>query len=115
MKPHNRNHMTTHSSISNTVMRRVRIIHAVRPLLSSTALGSLLFLLALYGIGREVWVSHVLQNFAMVAKTGSVLTFLTTAFVNTRFVVQVLVVLAAGAFVYTLRELARPFTFHRYV
>jgi hypothetical protein len=110
MKPHNRNHMTTHSSISNTVMRRVRIIHAVRPLLSSTALGSLLFLLALYGIGREVWVAHVVQNLEQVGM-ASTLNFLIAAFLNTRFIVQVLTLIAGGAFVYTLADFLRTVRF----
>ena len=87
-------------------MRRVRIMHAARPLLSGTALGSLLFLLALWGIGREVWVAHVVQNLEQVGLSAT-LHFLVAAFLNTRFIVQVLTILAGGALVYVIHELAR--------
>lgn len=108
--------MESTSTISRTVMRRVRTVHAVRPLLSGASLASLVFIIALWGIGREVWVAHVLQNLEITARTGGLGTFLVAAFMNTRFIVQVLVILAAGAFIYTLRELARTFTLaHRYV
>jgi hypothetical protein len=101
---------TTSTSISNTVMRRVRVIHAMRPLLSGSALASVLFLLAVWGIGREVWVAHVLQNFMEVERSGNILSFLVSAFVNTRFIVQVLTIIAGGAFVYALHETARTFS-----
>lgn len=107
--------METTSTISKNVMRRVRIIHAVRPFFSGSALAALLFVVALWAIGREVWVAHVFRNLEVAIRAGTVSDFLIAAFVNTRFVVQVLVVLAAGAFVYALRELARTFTLaHRY-
>ncbi|MDB5194875.1 MAG: hypothetical protein JWO84_59 [Parcubacteria group bacterium] len=88
-------------------MRRVRVIHAVRPLLSGTALGSFLFLLALYGIGREVWVSHVIANMPALADVAAVTRFFVAAFLNTRFIVQVLTVLGGAALVYTLADFLR--------
>ncbi len=104
MKPPNLNHMKTYSSsISSTVMRRVHVVHAVRPFLSGTALGSLLFLLAVWGIGREVWVSHVVQNLEQVG-FASTINFLVSAFLNTRFIVQALTLIAAGALVYTVSD-----------
>ncbi len=98
--------MNTPSSISNTVMQRVRVIHAVRPLLSGRALGSLLFLLALWGLGREVWVAHVVQNLGQ-AGLASTLNFLVAAFLNTRFIVQALTIVAGAALVYTTSDFFR--------
>jgi hypothetical protein len=99
--------MNTTSSISNTVMRRVRIIHAVRPLLSGTALGSFLFLLAVWGIGREVWVSHIIANMPSVQDISALSRFIIAAFLNTRFIVQVLTLVAGAALVYTLADFLR--------
>jgi hypothetical protein len=100
----------THSTIHTNVMRRVHTIHAVRPFLSGTALASALLLLAIWGIGREVWVAHVVQNLEEVARSGSVLNFLVAAFMNTRFIVQVLTLVAASALVYTFAEFIRALT-----
>lgn len=88
-------------------MRRVRIIHATRPLLSGATLASLLLILALWGIGREVWVAHVIQNLGTAVADGHLALYLTTAFLNTRFVVQALVVVSLGAFVYIVSDIVR--------
>lgn len=80
-------------------MRRVKIVHGLRPFLSPTAFATLLFLGAVWGIGREVWVAHVLQNLAVVHSPEGALAFVASAFLNTRFIVQVLTILAGGAFV----------------
>ncbi len=95
------------STISNTVMRRVRIIHTLRPLLSGTALGSSLVLLAAWGIGREVWVAHVIQNMPALTDVTALEHFMVAAFVNTRFVVQLLTLGAAAALVYTATDFVR--------
>lgn len=95
------------STISNTVMRRVRVIHTVRPLLSGTALGSALALLAVWGIGREVWVAHIVENLALSFQAGHVLSYLAAAFLNTRFVVQLLTLGALGALIYTAVDFVR--------
>lgn len=88
-------------------MRRVRVIHAVRPLVSGTALASAFFLLALWGIGREVWVAHVVANLELAARAGNIVTFLAAAFLNTRFVVQLLTLVALAAIVYVFSESLR--------
>jgi hypothetical protein len=95
------------STISTNVMRRVRVIHTVRPLLSGTALGSALLLLAVWGIGREVWVAHVVQNLLSSIETGHVFSYLAAAFLNTRFVVQLLTLGALAALVYTAVDFVR--------
>ena len=100
---------TSHSSVSRTVMRRVRTIHALRPFFSTATLASLLFLLAVWGIGREVWVAHVLQNMPSMQNVTSVARFFASAFMSTRFIVQVLAVVAVAAFVWAAREITRVF------
>jgi hypothetical protein len=95
----------THTS--KIVMRRVRTVHALRPFISPTAGAAVLFAGALWGIGREVWVAHVLSNLGAVVSPETALTFVVSAFVNTRFIVQVLTVLAGGAFVWLAYEMPR--------
>ncbi len=106
----NNESMTTSSSVSRVVMQRIRIMHALRPFVSGTALASVLFLIAVWGIGREVWVAHVIANMPSASDISAVVRFFVSAFLNTRFIVQALTILAGGAFVFALREmvLARP-------
>jgi hypothetical protein len=99
--------MESTSTISHTVMRRVRIIHTMRPILSGAAIASVLLVLALWGIGREVWVAHVVQNLELSAQAGHLLAFLAAAFANTRFVVQVLTLSALAALTYVCAEFIR--------
>ncbi|MGE5541283.1 MAG: hypothetical protein ACM3TU_03330 [Bacillota bacterium] len=99
--------MQNSASISKNVMRRVRVIHAVRPLLSTTALGVIVLVLALWGIGREVWVARVFENMPSVADLAAVTRFFAAAFLNTRVAVQVLLVLAAFASVLVVRDFFR--------
>ncbi len=87
-------------------MRRVRIIHVLRPLTGSAALAALLSVLALWGIGQEVFVAHVLANMPSTADAAAVLKFFAAAFLNTRFIVQVLSVVALGAFIWLVRAIA---------
>lgn len=97
--------MTPNSLISRTVMRRVRIMHAVRtfaPVLSASAL----FMLAVWEIGREVWVAKVFENMPSYADLPAIVSFFGSAFVNTEVVVQVLSILAFGALVWLARSFA---------
>ncbi|KND51134.1 MAG: hypothetical protein ABA06_02355 [Parcubacteria bacterium C7867-001] len=88
------------------VMSRVRTAHALRPLVSATALSLVVFVLALYGIGREVWVAHVFENLSNALGNGTITTYLTAAFLNTRFVVQALSIVSLGALIWLARETA---------
>jgi hypothetical protein len=99
------------STLSNTVMRRVRVIHAVRPLFTTTALASVLLLGALWGIGREVWVARVLENLASVLERGNVATYLVSAFTHTDFIVQVLTILTLAAAVWLVRDGIRSLSY----
>ncbi|HVW71828.1 MAG TPA: hypothetical protein VHB93_01600 [Candidatus Paceibacterota bacterium] len=100
--------MNNTPTIEQTVMRRVRVARMVRPLLSNAALALVLFTLALYGVGREVWVAKVFEN----APHGNVLAdlrFFLTAFLDTRLIVQTLCVAVVFAFVWFIRDLVRGF------
>lgn len=99
------NLMTPNSSVSRTVMRRVRIIYGIRAATPVFA-ASFLFVLALWGIGREVWVAKVLENMSSYADLPAMFGFLTSAFLNTEVVVQALSILALGALIWLARSFA---------
>lgn len=68
---------------------------------------SILFIVALGGIGREVWVAKVFANMPSYADVPGVLNFFSGAFLHTELVVQVFLILAVGALVWLARGLAR--------
>lgn len=103
----------TESSIQRNVMRRVRTIHAVRPLTSTTALSTVFLLGALWGIGRQVWVAQVFQNMPSLADVGAVGRFAVAAFLHTEFIVQALTVLAVFAAVWLVRDGVRSLRYAR--
>lgn len=80
------------SEIHKKVMRRVHTVHALRPLTTTTALSMLALLLAVWGIGRQVWVAQVFNN--MPSDATAAARFMLAAFTHTEFVVQALIVLA---------------------
>ena len=92
------------TNIEKNVMRRVRAIYYLRPIVSGGAFSLLVTVLALYGIGREVWVARVIEN----APHGAtdIPRFYLSAFLNTDTVVQVLSLLALVAVVYLARATA---------
>lgn len=103
--------MHRNSTISRTVMRRVHTIHAVRPFFSVSALASLVLVVALWGIGREVWVAHVVENFIAVVRGGHVLAFIASAFVHTGLIVQALSVLILAAAAWLVRDGVRTLSY----
>lgn len=92
-------------------MRRVHTIRLVRPFLSSTALSSLVIVLALWGIGREVWVARVFENMPSLADAAAVSQFVLSAFLHTDFVVQALSVVTMAAAVWLVRDALRTLTY----
>lgn len=98
--------MNAPSSISHTVMRRVYRIHALRRGVAVVGAASV-FLLALWGVGREVWVAKVFENMPSVADVPAVALFFLNAFQDTDLVVQALVIVALAALVWFARALAR--------
>lgn len=87
----------TNSTIQQNVMRRVRTVHAVRPLLSGQILSLGVIAVALWGIGREVFVAQVFANMPSITHVSEVVRFMSVALINTDTVVQVLVAIVAAA------------------
>jgi hypothetical protein len=88
------------SRVKAAVMRRVRTVHAMQQFFTTTTLSVAVFVLALWGIGREVWVARVFQNMPSLTNLSAVANFYLAAFLDTRFIVQVLSVVTLGAFVW---------------
>jgi hypothetical protein len=98
--------MTNNSNIQMNVMRRVRFVHAVRPLVSNAAGAVVLLGISLYILGREVFVAQIFRNLPS-TNPSVVFHFVESAFFNTTFVVQALTVLALVAGLWLARECAR--------
>jgi hypothetical protein len=96
--------MTEPTHIEEVVMKRVRRISWLRLVISGVVFAIALALLALYAIGREVWVAKVFENGPQDPE-GHFLYFV-YAFEHTRFVVQALVIVALGSFIYLAKEIA---------
>ena len=103
------NTMTEQSNIERIVMQRVHLIRALKFAISGGVFSTLVSILGLWGIGREVWVAHVLQN----APTNifNLPAFYLAAFEHTRFVVQALIVLTVAALIFVAREISRAIAF----
>lgn len=97
--------MNDQSSIERTVMRRVHRIRILQLVISTVVLALLTSVVALWGIGREVWVARVFEN----APAGSehLLSFYFSAFTHTRFIVQALTILTLLSLVFLVRETVR--------
>jgi len=97
--------MTNPSDIERVVMRRVHLIRILGLVISTGVLAILTFTLALWGIGKEVWVAQIFENAP--DDPSTLLNFYLSAFVHTRFIVQALTVLTLISLVYLTREVAR--------
>ena len=95
------------TNIEQKVMRRVHTIHALRPLVSGGALAAFVCVLALWGIGREVWVARVFQNMPHSGDVNALLHFWVAAFSHTRFTVQALALISLASVIYLARETAK--------
>ena len=97
--------MTDTSTISDTVMRRVRSIHLLRTT-ARPVFAALVFLLALWEMGREVWVAKVFENMPSLADAPAVITFYFNAYLSTDMSVQALLLVAVAALIWFAREIA---------
>ncbi len=93
------------SSIERAVMRRIRLIRIFGLVISAGTLAIFTLILALWGIGKEVWVERVFQNAPK--DFVNLPSFLISAFGNTRLVVQTLALLTFASFVYLARATSR--------
>ncbi len=91
------------SNIERIVMQRVHLIRALRFAISGSVFSGLVSLLALWGLGREVWVARVLQN--QPHDLFNIARFYTAAFLHTHTIVQILIILLIGSFIYLAREI----------
>lgn len=99
------NNFSEQSTIEKNVMRRVRIIRVLKPIISYSALAAVVCVLALWGIGREVWVARVFSNGPQSFIGHSL--YLVYAFEHTRLVVQSLTLITLASAIYLAREVAR--------
>lgn len=86
-------------------MKRVSRIHTLRYFINGFVASGILLALALWGIGREVWVARVFEN-GPAGFFGHTL-YLAYAFEHTRLPVQLLSLLALASVIYLARESAR--------
>jgi len=93
------------TNIEKNVMRRVHTVRVLRVVFSGVTASFLLLLLALYGIGREVWVARVFTNGPQ--DFFGHFTYLSYAFTHTRLIVQVLTLLTLASIIYLARSFAR--------
>ncbi len=102
------------SRIQAMVMRRVHIIYVLELFSTTTVLSFCILLMALWGIGREVWVARVFRNMPSITNVTAVTHFYLAAFLDTRFIVQVLTVVTIGAFVWFVYDFSRQLRFVRF-
>jgi hypothetical protein len=95
------------SRVHAIVMQRVQTIHFLQSPVTTIVFTAILFILASWGIGREVWVAHVIQNMPSLSDFDAVLRFYVAAFLNTRFIVRALSIIAMGALIWLVVNLAR--------
>ena len=98
--------MSNESHIEAVVMRRVHSAHALGPMVSGGAVALAVFIFALWGIGKEVWVAQVFAN-APHASFADSFRFFLSAFENTRHTVQALCVATFAALLWFFRDLFR--------
>ncbi|PIR83087.1 hypothetical protein COU19_02225 [Candidatus Kaiserbacteria bacterium CG10_big_fil_rev_8_21_14_0_10_56_12] len=100
--------MTNNSAIERVVMRRVHRLRILRAILSTSTLVLGVFVLALWDLGKEVWVAKVLTNGPQ-DTLGHALYFV-YAFEHTRLLVQALTLVTLVSVVYLARVTARLLT-----
>jgi len=96
--------MTNPSNIERIVMRRVHTVRVIRPLFSAGALAFFILAIALWGVGKEVWVARVFENAPSTLADAS--RFWLYAFEHTRLTVQALALLTLASLIYLARATA---------
>ncbi|MCX6786824.1 MAG: hypothetical protein NTU85_03385 [Candidatus Kaiserbacteria bacterium] len=96
------------SNIEKNVMRRVHLLRILGLIISTGMLAALTFVVALWGVGKEVWVERVFSNGPQ--DFIGHLNYLLYAFGHTRLIVQVLSLLSVASFVFLIRECVRTFS-----
>jgi len=99
--------MDNQSNIERVVMRRVYLIRVLGLIISTVTFAILTFVLALWGIGKEVWVARIFQNMPHSGDLAATSRFYLDAFGHTRLIVQALTLLSLAAFIYLARKTVR--------
>lgn len=97
--------MNNQSAIERTVMRRVHLIRILQLIISTAVFALLTFVVAIWGIGKEVWVARVFQNAP--PNLGDLPDFYIAAFMHTNIIVQVLTVCTLLSLIFLVRETVR--------
>ena len=107
--------MQTSSKIERQVMASVGAIYLARTLTNLTALKIYALILSVWGIGRLVWVSRILDNFFAVEKhgIGSIANYLFVAVEHTNIAVQLTLFVAALALVSLVVDFVKSVTSQR--
>lgn len=95
------------SKIKQTVMRRVYVMHALRPIVSSTMLAVLVMGVSLFELGKLVFVAQVFRNMPAVEDVPALLQFFLNAYLNTDVGVQLCTVLVLLAVAWIVKDTAR--------
>ena len=95
------------TNIEKNVMRRVHTIHILRPVFSGFTVCTLVLVVCIFAISREVWVARVLENMPHTNNVTDFSRFWLVAFDNTRLTVQALSLLTIAALAYLARETSR--------
>ncbi len=97
------------SNIETRVMANVGVIYTARKVFSTTMLKLYVLVAAVLAIWRLVWVTRVLQNFALVEKNGlvSMGNYAVYAVLHTHPAVQITLAVAAVAFVLLVVDIVR--------
>jgi len=80
------------STIKKNVMRRVRTMHTVRPLMSGSVLSLAVLGVSLYVIGKSVFVAQIFRNMPAIQDVPALARFFLEAFLHTEVLVQALTV-----------------------
>ena len=92
------------SKIERQVMASVGTIYAARALVSATALKLYVCALALFALGRLVWVERVFSNFSQVGLSHAA-EFIYAAILNTDLMVQLILLALVVVGVSLVRDL----------
>ena len=101
--------MNTPTTIEQRVMANVGVIYSARKVFSATALKAYILVLSALVLWKLVWITKVMQNFAIVEKNGiaAVGNYMVYAVVHTHPVVQLTLAIGAIAFMMLFADLFR--------
>ncbi|MFH1178320.1 MAG: hypothetical protein V1711_01155 [bacterium] len=95
------------TDIEKNVMRRVHLIHILGLIISTAVLAFITLTLALWGIGKHVWVARIFENMPHSGDFTETGRFYFEAFRHTRLIVQALAIISFTALIYFIRETYR--------